>query len=44
MMVVQKIQCAVKTFDEEKHRALEILIEVREQETLSIVKTPERNG
>jgi hypothetical protein len=44
MMLVQKNQCTVKTFGEEKHRALEILFEVREEETLSILKTPERNG
>jgi hypothetical protein len=38
------MQWAVKTFAEEKYPAFEILIEVREEETLGIVKTPERNG
>jgi hypothetical protein len=31
----------VKTFVEEIHHVLEILIEVREEEILSIVETPE---
>jgi hypothetical protein len=43
-MLVQKTQCAVKTFAEESHRVLEISIEVREEEKLGIMKTPERNG
>jgi hypothetical protein len=43
-MLVQKTQCAVKTFAEKKHRILEIFVEVGEEETLGIVKAPERNG